>query len=79
MPKQHHVAAADGLVAVPSDSACHAMLIYTQDLALIWGLPNPLMPIIRQPMLKRWHIVQPNQTVPLTAHGYALHLLVLFL
>lgn len=55
------------------------MLIYTQDLALIWGLPNPLVPIIRQPMLKRWHIVQPNQAVPLTAHGYALHLLVLFL
>lgn len=79
MPKQHHVAAADGLAAVPSDSACHAMLIYTQDLALIWGLPNPLVPIIRQPMLKSWHIFQLNQATPLAAHGYALHSLALLL
>ena len=55
------------------------MLIYTQDLALIWGLPNPLMPIIRQPMLKSWHIFQLNQATPLAAHGYALHSLALLL
>lgn len=55
------------------------MFIYTQDLALIWGLPNPLVPIIRQPMLKSWHIFQLNQATPLAAHGHSFHLLALFL